>query len=113
MGRREEGEGVTSAKPDAEAGRRKRDTGIWAAAISLAQTDWLTRSAFRCARRLLDQVADGLEDVRRRCDARAAGRDADWHEGPDGRRCVEALRELDGVVSALRRVTLPEEEALR
>lgn len=104
---------MASAKPDL-------DAGIWAAAIrlvgragGLAQTDWLTLSALGSARRLLDQVADGLEDVRRRADARAAGRDAAWHEGPEGRRCRKALHELDGVVSALRRVTLPEEEALR
>ncbi len=87
--------------------------GAWAAAISLARTDWLTLSALGSARRLLDRVADGLEDAGRRAAARAAGRDAAWHEGPDGRKFCGALHELDGVVSALRRVTLPEEEALR
>lgn len=76
--------------------------------ISLSRDRRRLRSIQAC----LDQAADEMEELRRDAELRAAGRDAAWHEGPEGRRCREALRELDELASALRRMTLPEVGAL-
>ena len=61
----------------------------------------------------LDEAADALEDIRRDVEMYAAMREADWHDGPEGRSTRRFVDEIDGMVSALRRMTLPDLEGLR